>query len=249
VADIIQGYICFFGIWEPDVTAFLQRTLREGDTVVDVGANVGYDTLLAASLVGTGGRVIAIEASPSIHRRLTDNLERNGPPPQVRALLTAVAAAPGTVTVYQGPPTNLGQTTTAAHLGYPAEAQVPAAPLAALLTDEEIASARVIKIDVEGTEREIVAGLADDLDRFPADVEFVLELSPGLWPDPRPPVDEVLQPFLERGFHVYRVPNSYWFWHALWPTAAHPPRRVHGALDLTAQQLDLVLSRRDEEQL
>jgi FkbM family methyltransferase len=249
VTDIIQGYIYFFGIWEPDVTAYLQRTLRAGDTVVDVGANVGYDTLLAASLVGTEGRVVAIEASPSVHRRLTDNLTRNGPPKQVRTLLTAVAATPGTVTVYQGPPTNLGQTTTAAHLGRPAEAQVPAAPLVALLTKEEIAAARLIKIDVEGTEREIIAGLADDLHRFPADVEFVLELSPGLWPQPRPPVDEVLRPFLDGGFHVYRVPNSYWFWHALWPADAHRPRRIHGTIDPSAAQLDLVLSRRDEEQL
>jgi len=249
VGDIIQGFICFFGVWEPDITAYLQRALAPGDTAVDVGANVGYDTLLAASLVGPGGRVIAVEASPSIHARLLENLALNGPPPQVRTVQAAVAAEAGTLPVFRGPASNLGQTTTGAHLGRPLEAEVRAAPLGALLTDEEIAATRLVKIDVEGTERAVVEGLAADLDRFPPEVEVVLELSPALWPAPRPTAEEVLQPFRERGFHVYRVPNSYWFWNALWPASAQPPRRLRGTIDPGARQLDLVLSRRDVDQL
>ncbi len=248
-ADLIQGYIYFFGVWEPDVSAYLQRALRPGDTVVDVGANVGYDTLLAASLVGERGRVVAIEASPAIHGRLEANLALNGLPPQVRTVQAAAAGDEGTLTVHRGPGSNLGQTTTAGHLGRPVEAEVRAAPLGALVDRDELASARVIKIDVEGTEREILAGLVPELDRLAPEAELVVELSPGLWPTPSPDAGQVLAPFVERGFQVYRVPNSYWFWHALWPDAAHPPRRVRGPLDPAARQLDLVLSRRDAETL
>ncbi|MEQ9362937.1 MAG: FkbM family methyltransferase [Leptospirales bacterium] len=52
------------GAMEPHVTAALTRLLQPGMTFVDVGANIGYFTMLGARLVGPGGRVIAFEAAP-----------------------------------------------------------------------------------------------------------------------------------------------------------------------------------------
>ena len=52
--------------YEPHVTAFPRGHLREGMTFIDVGANVGYFTLLAATLGGDSGRVIAVECNPKI---------------------------------------------------------------------------------------------------------------------------------------------------------------------------------------
>jgi len=57
---------------------FFAAYLRPGDTVVDVGANIGALTLLAASLVGPAGRVVAFEAHPRIFRYLEANLRMNG---------------------------------------------------------------------------------------------------------------------------------------------------------------------------
>src|SRR4051794_26991463 len=51
-ADLIQRYIYFFGVWEPDITAWLRSALKPGDCFVDVGANIGYYTLLASQVVG-----------------------------------------------------------------------------------------------------------------------------------------------------------------------------------------------------
>lgn len=62
--DIVQRYLYQFGIWEPSLSGWLARTLRPGDVFVDVGANIGYYSLLAARLVGHLGSVVAIEASP-----------------------------------------------------------------------------------------------------------------------------------------------------------------------------------------
>jgi hypothetical protein len=53
------------GCWEPDVTRFFLRIVKPGMRVVEVGANVGYYTLLACSLVGPTGRVTAFEANPA----------------------------------------------------------------------------------------------------------------------------------------------------------------------------------------
>ena len=56
---------------------FMRRYLRSGDAVLDVGANIGVYSLLAASLVGSDGRVLAFEPGPEANRRLTENLRIN----------------------------------------------------------------------------------------------------------------------------------------------------------------------------
>jgi FkbM family methyltransferase len=56
---------------------FMRRYLRSGDAVLDVGANIGVYSLLAASLVGSAGRVLAFEPGPEAHSRLTENLRIN----------------------------------------------------------------------------------------------------------------------------------------------------------------------------
>lgn len=53
------------GTYEPHVVAFYRRTLRPGMSVLDVGANIGFHALHAASLVGAEGRVVAVEPDPA----------------------------------------------------------------------------------------------------------------------------------------------------------------------------------------
>lgn len=73
-----------------DGELFLERYLRPGDTLVDVGANIGVHALLAAERVGPTGRVLAIEAHPGTFTALEDNIRLN-----VRQNVTAVCAAAG----------------------------------------------------------------------------------------------------------------------------------------------------------
>src|SRR6266699_2559349 len=56
---------------------FLNRFLRPGDTFVDVGANIGLFTLIAARLVGPQGRVLSFEPTPETFARLTKNVQTN----------------------------------------------------------------------------------------------------------------------------------------------------------------------------
>jgi FkbM family methyltransferase len=55
----------------------LQRHLRPGMTFYDVGANIGFFSLLAARIVGPAGRVVAFEADPEVAQRLRQHVERN----------------------------------------------------------------------------------------------------------------------------------------------------------------------------
>jgi FkbM family methyltransferase len=59
------------------VQAVLRKYLRPGMTVYDIGANIGFFSLLAARLVGPAGRVTAFEADPEIAVRLRENVARN----------------------------------------------------------------------------------------------------------------------------------------------------------------------------
>lgn len=66
------------GVWEPAETHFIKRWLRPGMTVADVGANLGYYTLLCSRLVGNQGQVHAFEPTPRTFAILSENLRING---------------------------------------------------------------------------------------------------------------------------------------------------------------------------
>ena len=65
--EVIQQHM-FLGAYEAAQTSWARSLLRPGDTVVDVGANFGYYTALAASIVGSRGRVYAFEPSPVAYK-------------------------------------------------------------------------------------------------------------------------------------------------------------------------------------
>ena len=94
----IDQHCFYWGLWEPDETRVLRQLLRQGETFVDVGANVGYFTLLAASLVGRAGRVFAFEPVPPTVRRLERNVAASGSP-NVTIVPAAAAAVGGQVRI------------------------------------------------------------------------------------------------------------------------------------------------------
>jgi len=66
-----------YGFIESSLTTFFLKKLKEGDIVIDVGANIGYYTILAGIKVGNSGRVIAFEANDSVYSILMDNVSIN----------------------------------------------------------------------------------------------------------------------------------------------------------------------------
>lgn len=62
---------------DPNLTAYFSRNPAPGDVVVDVGANIGYFTLLASNCVGAKGKLVAIEASPSVFGLPSENIALN----------------------------------------------------------------------------------------------------------------------------------------------------------------------------
>jgi hypothetical protein len=75
--DLVTRSILLDGVWEPRITGVTLAVLQEGSTFIDVGAHVGYYSLLASTQVGPAGRVIAIEPNPHTLERLWRNIRLN----------------------------------------------------------------------------------------------------------------------------------------------------------------------------
>ena len=113
-----------------------------------------------------------------------------------------------------------------------------------------MATTRLIKIDVEGAEDRVLAGMLASVDALPADAEILVEVMATWWSDPLLRPIDVLRPFLERGFHVYLLPANYWPWRYLWPRDVGAPQRLRDLAVLERRgRLDLVLSRSDADAL
>lgn len=74
----LTPHILVDGVWESWITTVFRRSMRRGMTVVDVGANVGWYSILAADLVGPQGRLVAFEANPRLADIAYRNLSING---------------------------------------------------------------------------------------------------------------------------------------------------------------------------
>jgi FkbM family methyltransferase len=198
-------FIYYFGVWEPDFTAFIERTLKPGDCFIDVGANIGYYSLLASRLVGQSGKVVSIEAVPRTFEVLRRNLELNHSE-NVRAVNMAVWDKEETLTFFVSPDTIDSTSTAIPSLaegrGLRARCDIPAASLGSLLNRDEIAAARLIKIDVEGAERQAISGFGTMLETSRRDLEVMVEVSIEAF-------DEIVAFFQRHGFFSYRLENDY----------------------------------------
>jgi FkbM family methyltransferase len=236
--DLIQRHIYFFGNWEPSISAWIAATLQPGDCFVDVGANIGHYSLLASRLVGARGSVVAIEAAPWIHARLDQHVAMNRLQ-NVRTVAAAAAATTGVIKLYAGNAGNIGKTSTVAGPGTCTD--VPAQPLAEILHPNELAKARIIKIDVEGAELEVLRGLAPALPALRHDAEITMEISPAWMPGAERARDEIFATMHAHGFSAYALDNDYGVESYLHQERVKPPVKLTD--EQITVQTDVLFSR------
>ena len=155
-----QGHAMLRGLHEPMVQEALRRTLTDGSTFYDVGANMGFMTLVGARLVGPTGTVVSVEPEPDNVAAIEANAAVNG-----LGTVTVVAAAAAAAT---GPVEVIGVRdplwTRLAEVGeHPMERErltVPGVRLDDLVYEQGIEAPDVVKIDVEGGELQVIAGMS-----------------------------------------------------------------------------------------
>ena len=148
------------GHWELEESEFLAATLREGDTFLDVGANIGYMTVLGARLVGAAGRVIAVEPDDDNLLLLRANLWRNGLTAEIAPI--AAYSRRGFVHFVRS---DVNRGDHQVHEGARGGPLIPCARLDELLGDVRV---DVAKIDTQGVDHEVLEGMAGLLRRNPA---------------------------------------------------------------------------------
>lgn len=136
--------------------------LRPGMTAVDVGANIGALTVPMAQTVGAAGRAIAIEAQRGIFHMLCGNMAMNDLA-NVRTILAAAGSRAGAISVPRlmlDRPNNLGALSLV-----PGENAAMDRVEVITLDSLALDACHLIKIDVEGMEREVLLGAADTIGR------------------------------------------------------------------------------------
>jgi FkbM family methyltransferase len=149
--NALRGLPC-----ESATTALFHQVLRPGMVVFDVGANVGYYSMLAARALGATGHVHSFEATPIVANRIRENLAINGLD-NVTVNNLAVCDRVGTVEFRVQPDDSEGNSLVHYEAGWET-VRVPATTLDEYTTEHKISHVNLIKIDVEGAEGMVLAG-------------------------------------------------------------------------------------------
>lgn len=173
--------------------------LEAGDTVVDIGANIGCFTILAASIVGPSGRVIAIEPEPLTYGQLCDNIKLNKLS-NVTTLNIAVGERNEQIEFHVSPNSLYSSiyTEVGDHRVEGETIKVNSQTLESLLNQLKIDRVRLLKMDCEGAEYGICASMtpsiASRIDQISMELHKVSEHKP----------DELISRINELGFQIKR---------------------------------------------
>lgn len=177
--------------YEHETTLLLMQKLKPGDFFVDVGANNGYYSLLASSLVGPGGHVFSFEPNPSSYQRLLNNLRHNSVT-NVTPFNAALTDIQGDALLYFHRSRD-GQNTMVRE----SESSVR---VRTMRLDDVVSgkSPNIVKIDVEGAEVLVLRGMAGILNSQ-KDLGLIVE-----WARESPALETLWETLTER-FQVYLI--------------------------------------------
>ncbi len=192
-------------IYEPLETAVVLALIRPGMQVLDLGANIGYYTLLMARATGPEGRVWAFEPDPDNYALLTANVALNGFS-HVTAFHAAAAAAPGRLALYRSAENRGDNRIFDDGGGGHTPIEVEASPVDALLPSGTRLD--LVKMDIQGAEAHALAGMTRLLANSPEVViltEYWPEAILGVGSDP----ERFLTNLTALGFQLYLLGESH----------------------------------------
>lgn len=208
----IAPHLLMDGVWDNHITTWMQHALHPGDVFVDVGANIGYFTVLGASLVGPAGRVVAVEAHPALVPLLRRNVATNWFIDSVTVWHRAAWSETATLTFRQR-----DRYTASSSVGAveperliklddtETEVEVPAVRVDELIGDLERVD--VLKVDVEGSEVRALTGLETTLRRN-RDLRLVLEWSPGQIETVGDAPETLVDLLVDHGMHLWLLDDD-----------------------------------------
>lgn len=150
---------CWLGSYENEKQKLFESAVNEGDVVFDIGANVGFYTMLASVLVGPSGRVHAFEPVPRNIRFLNEHLRLNRMS-NVEVIEAAVSDESGETGFDDSPGSAMGFVSAAGAL------KVKTVAIDDLVAQGAVAPPDCMKIDVEGGEVLVLKGARSTLETY-----------------------------------------------------------------------------------
>ena len=180
VRDVLGRHLYKYGLHEPENSKFLLQTIKlgDGDIAIDIGANLGWYSVLLNRISESGSTIFAFEPDPNNFELLEFNLTKNDCS-NVKAFNKAASDKNETLSLYKYPEKNRGR-----HSLLPQKnaqkVDVSAVSLDAFLDAELHSKVKFIKIDIEGYEFYALRGAVLILKNCPM---VMMEFSPHLYPE------------------------------------------------------------------
>jgi FkbM family methyltransferase len=207
--DGIAREVCFVGGYGPQETRLLHALLEPGMTVADVGANWGYFTLLAASLVGPRGRVLALEPEPRLFELLEENVRLNDlsqvTPLPVAATDRSVATL--SLATFDEGCNNWGVSSIAIPPPGAGRIDVSGCSLDQLAAEHRLATVDLAKIDVEGHELSVLAGMTEGLAGLRYQ-RLIIEWHPTILPGAQVAIETAFAMLRNAGYRGWWIDHS-----------------------------------------
>lgn len=207
-SEFIDRHIYMHGEWDRGVSEEILSSLRPGDFFIDVGANTGYFSLLASLCIGIQGKVFAFEPSPRAVSMFEMNMRANASLAS-RVVLSSVAlgSREDVIQLTLGPDGNLGKSslhTVAAGTSSNSVA-VSVSPGDRILDFDIAPRVRLVKIDVEGGEFDVLLGMADFLKCLPIGASVIVEVTPSWLQHQSRTTTDLLRHMSGCGFDLTRI--------------------------------------------
>ena len=151
----------WLGTYEPDLQAAARHYIKSGMTVYDVGANIGYISLIAAKLNGPDGKIFSFEALPANIQRLNENIKLNQLEDRISVQHAAVVDKDGKVTFYMHQSGAMGKAAGSAgrEETYQQSIEVNGVALDDFAFNQQQPKPGLVKLDIEGGEGMALAGM------------------------------------------------------------------------------------------
>ena len=164
VLDLQSEKDYWLGTYEPELQQAIEKLVEPNQVIFDIGANIGYVTLMFANNVGSGGRVYAFEALPQNVSRLNQNITINDFQSRVTIIQAAVQIQSGETEFLIGPSDAMGKASGSAgreNLEYQEKIVVKGISIDESIKDSGTPMPDIVKIDVEGGEVLVLPGMRE----------------------------------------------------------------------------------------
>lgn len=192
-------HLSFNDIHEELETEIFKKEIGNGDIVLDIGANIGYYTLIAAKIVGDEGKVFAFEPDPENFSLLKKNIEINGYR-NVTPVQKAVSDKSGKIKLF------LSEDNKAGHRIYDDMLGKKCINVDAVAIDDFLKGNKVdfVKMDIEGAEGKALAGMSKTI-KENKKLKLLTEFFPSLLAELGTNPEKYVELIIEHGFKVYDI--------------------------------------------